>query len=659
MNHSSQHHTHKQDHHLHHTTELSGHDHREVATIAKHELIVSGVVWLYLMLAMMLHLPLWIELLLGWYVVLKSGRAFHAQTFRALTTKRFTMDVLITLSTVTAMIWSTATLLMGGIHFIESAVAIIFFVLLGVYLEDRQKRKTRDAVQLLFAQHPTIAHRQQIDLTWRDVATGVLQVGDRCLVKPGELIPQDGVVLVGETTIDESMFTGEPIPASKTKGDTVYGGTINKSQAIEIEITSEQGEGVFDQMIALVDKALTAKAPIESLVDKVTTVFVPVVIIFATITLILWMYVNPDTTIAVRNAIAVLVIACPCALGIATPAAVMAGTALGAKRGVLIKDGKAFEAASHIDIILFDKTGTLTVGRPTVTAIYAVHGMTQNEIVRVAANLEQQSEHPIAQAIIEYAKQTSLNPESRAWQVEFTFGKGVVSKDQRSTYRIGSESWLIQEGCVLTDDTAQWIQGQRDLTATVICLAQDQSIIGAIAISDPLRADAIETIRKLREQSIDVGMVTGDHQKSAEAIAKQLDIDQIMAEVLPTKKAEIVKKLVDKGYKVAFVGDGVNDAPALATATLGIAMGSGTDIAKSAGQMVIMGGSPAKALEAMKLSRLTFTTIKQNLVWAFIYNIGGLFLASFGYVHPAVAGLAMAFSSVSVLINSLRVAKSK
>ena len=631
---------------------MAQHDHRSTAKVAKRELWVSGLVFLYTVAAMVVPIPVWSVLLLSWYVVLKSGWTFHMRAIDAIKQKRANMDVLVSMGTLSAMIWSTTALFMDGHHFAESAVAIIFFVLLGIYLEDRQRVNVREAVGLLFAEHPTLAHRKQDDGTWRDIAAAALKVGDVCLVKTGETVPQDGVVVDGHSTVDESMFTGEPLPAEKLRGDTVYGGTINRTGSVEIEIAAEPGTGVFDQMVQVVEKALASKAPIEKLADRISAVFVPIVIVIATSTLIMWLYLSNDPTEAVRNAIAVLVIACPCALGIATPAAVLVGTGAGAKKGIFIKEGSALEAAHGIDLVLFDKTGTLTEGRPSVTDIFG----DEEETLRIANALELRSEHPLGAAITAHAKEQGIEV-SDIEQYEAIPGRGLKGYLNQQDVRLGNELFLQESQVVLSDEILRKASDARVQGKTVVFVARGTEVVGAIAIADRIREDAKVAIQRLDEMGIDVGLVTGDHEASANAVAALVGIDQVMANTLPTRKAEIVKRLVEQGHKVAFVGDGVNDAPALASATLGIAMGSGTDIAKAAGQMVLMGGSPSKAADAIKLSQFTFKTIKQNLYWAFGYNVIGLVLAAMGYVHPGIAGLAMALSSISVLLNSLRVAR--
>lgn len=628
------------------------HDHRQIAGIAQKELGISGFLFVVAMLSMVIPMPVWVLLLIGWYVVLKSGYHFHHKAIASLKAKQATMDVLVSMSTLSAMIWSTASVFLGGHQYVESAIAIIFFVLLGAYLEERQRQQARKDIRMLFAEHPTIAHRIQLDGSVRDVSVELLMVGDRCLIKAGETVPQDGVVVTGQTTVDESMFTGEPLPAEKEKGDSVFGGTINKTGVIEVEITSEPGAGIFNQMKVLVEQALSLKAPIEKLADKISAIFVPFVALAATVTMILWMYVSDDTTLAVRNAIAVLVIACPCALGIATPAAVMVGTSRAARRGIFLKDGSALEMAHKVNLVLFDKTGTLTEGRPVVTDLLGDEKM----VLNYAASIEIKSEHPLASSIVQKAKEKDLVLLD-AISVETVPGKGIKGVLNGKTYSIGTVTWMKEQGFIIEENLTEQMNTLRAQAKTVVCVAEENVVIGALAISDTIRVDAKQAIDQLKELNIDIAMVTGDHQASAKAIADQLGIDQVLAETLPTKKAEIVKKLVEQGRVVAFIGDGVNDAPALANASLGIAMGTGTDIAKAAGQMVLMSGKPTKAIEAMEISAQTYQIIKQNLFWAFIYNVVGLALAAFGYVHPGIAGFAMILSSVSVLANSLRVAR--
>lgn len=632
------------------------HNHRAMAGVARRELFISGAILVFDVIAMVITIPFWAVLFASWYVVLKSGWSFHQGAIQAFKNRRLNMDVLVSMGTLSAMIWSTSTLFLGGHHFAESAVAIIFFVLLGAYLEDRQRVNVREAVSLLFAQHPTLAHRKQDDGSWRDIAAANLHIGDICLVKTGETVPQDGVVVEGHSTVDESMFTGEPVPAEKQRGDTVYGGTINRTGSVEVEIAAEPGMGVFDEMVQVVERALASKAPIEKLVDRISAIFVPIVIALATVTLIMWLYVSNDPAEAVRNAIAVLVIACPCALGIATPAAVLVGTGVGAKKGIFIKDGSALEAAKDIDLVLFDKTGTLTEGHPSVTDIFTVTGQEEKTILTLAAGLEARSEHPLAAAMMKAAEEKGIEP-AQVERYEAIPGRGLKGLVDGQMLLLGNEVFLREAGAVMNEGVVTSAEGARKLGKTVIFIAMNNALIGAIAIADRIREDAKIAIGRLREMDIDVGLVTGDHEASAQAVAAQVGIEQVLANTLPTRKAEVVKRLVEQGHKVAFIGDGVNDAPALASATLGIAMGSGTDIAKAAGQMVLMGGSPSKAADAIKLSQFTFRTIQQNLFWAFGYNVVGLGLAAFGFVHPGIAGAAMALSSISVLLNSLRVSR--
>lgn len=633
------------------------HDHRSMADVARRELFISGAILVFDLIAMVIAIPLWAVLFASWYVVLKSGASFHQRAMLAFKRRRLTMDVLVSMGTLSAMIWSTSTLFLGGHHFAESAVAVIFFVLLGAYLEDRQRLNVREAVGLLFAQHPTLAHRRQDDGSWRDIAAANLRIGDICLVKTGETVPQDGVVISGHSSIDESMFTGEPIPAEKQHGDTVYGGTINRTGSVEIEIGAEPGMGVFDEMVQVVERALAMRAPIEKLVDRISTIFVPSVVVFATVTLIFWLYISNDPTVAVRNAIAVLIIACPCALGIATPAAVLVGTSAGAKKGIFIKDGSALEAAKDIDLVLFDKTGTLTEGHPSVSDIFVAEGFAEETVLAVAASLESRSEHPLATAILLRATERGIVHQT-VTAYEAVPGRGLKGLLENVPYSLGNELFVKESGALLGTSLVRFTNEARAAGKTIVFVAKEKDIIGAIAVADRIREDAKVAIERLREMGIDVGLVTGDHEASAQAVAAQVGIQQVLANTLPTRKAEVVKRLVEQGHRVAFVGDGINDAPALASATLGIAMGSGTDIAKASGQMVLMGGTPSKAADAIKLSQFTFKTIRQNLFWAFGYNVVGLVLAAFGFVHPGIAGAAMALSSISVLLNSLRVSRS-
>ena len=481
-----------------------------------------------------------------------------------------------------------------------------------------------------------------------------VKVGNILLVKPGEKIPVDGKIVFGETSIDESMLTGESIPVDKHSGDDAFGATVNIQGAIKIEATKVGQDTVLAQIIKMVAEAQTKKAPIQKLADTISGIFVPIVLGIAAITAIGWYLITGDLAQSIIPAVAVLVIACPCALGLATPTAIMVGTGLGAKKGILIKNGEALERGRKIDVVIFDKTGTLTEGKPKVTDIVPlISDFSIEKILTYAGSLETLSEHPLAQAVVNAAKEKSITPKE-IYDFENIAGKGVKGTIGGELMMIGNPR-LIKEAGISLDEHQEKIGNLEGQAKTVVVLAVNGRPVGVIGIADTLKEDAQEAISKLKTLGIETVMITGDNQKIGNAIAGQLNIEKVFAEVLPQDKAEKVKLLQKDGMKVAFVGDGINDAPALVQADLGIAIGTGTDIAIEAGNIVLVKGHPLKVVEALVLAKVTFRTIRQNMFWAFFYNIAALPLAALGLLNPIIAAGAMAFSSVSVVGNSLRI----
>lgn len=592
-----------------------------------------------------------------WYMVAFLGWKFHVGTWKETTHLRANMDTLVTVGTGSALLWSTYALIVGGEVYFEVAGIILFFLLFGKWLEARQRMKAGEAIEKLMSLHAKTAHRLKSDDTTEEVETKDLKPGDRCLVKSGERVPTDGRVLQGSSSVDESMLTGEPIPVEKRQGSEVFGATINKTGTFVMEVTVESGKSTLDAIVATVERALATKSPVEKLVDRISSVFVPIVIVLAVITLFSWAALGSGWAEAIRHAVAVLIVACPCALGLATPAAIMVGTGTGARRGILVKEGSALEAARKVNFLIFDKTGTLTEGKPTVTDVVPTEGVVERDLLAIAAGLESSSEHPLASAILAAATERSVSPKSVA---DYTAvpGKGIQATTDGQLFRLGTEAFLRENKISLSERDQNQLAVLRHEAKTVMLLARDQEYIGAIASQDRLKADAKEAVSMLKTQGVEVGLLTGDHKSTAEAVASALGITHVMAEISPTGKADEVKRLQAEGKHVAFVGDGLNDAPALAQANLGIAVGTGTDVAIATGQIVLMGGTPTKASDALLLARRTFSAIKQNLFWAFAYNIVLVPLAVFGLVNPIFAGLAMAFSSVSVLANSLRLNRS-
>ena len=587
-------------------------------------------------------------------VILVLGWEFHSGMIKQLKMKSANMDTLVSLGTLAALIYSiwAITTYKEDMYF-ETGAVITALILLGRYFESRSRGQASEAIEKLLQLGAKTARLIE-NGSEREIPIESVRVGNILLVKPGEKIPVDGKVVEGISTVDESMLTGESMPVSKKIGDAVYGATINLNGAPHIQATKIGQDTVLAQIVKMVSEAQTKKAPMQKFADKISGIFVPVVLGIAALTAILWYLASGNISESIIPAVAVLVIACPCALGLATPTAIMVGTGFGAKRGILIKNGESLEKGKKIDVVVFDKTGTLTEGKPKVIDIAPfADNLSGEEILRIAASVEKLSEHPLASAVVAAAKKKGLEL-SPVQNFENLAGRGVQAKIGNDTILIGSAR-LMKEHNIATDASSSIIEKLEDEAKTVIALAFNNKIAGVFAIADTLKTDAREAIKKLRAQKIETVMITGDNEKTARAIAKQIGIEKIFAEVLPADKAEKVKILQREGKKVAFVGDGINDAPALAQADLGIAIGTGTDIAIEAGNIVLVKGSPLKVVEALALSRLTFRTIQQNIFWAFLYNIAAIPLAALGLLNPMIAAGAMAFSSVSVVGNSLRI----
>lgn len=599
-------------------------------------------------------LDAWI--LVGWF-----GRSYHIAAWKQLLKRRANMNTLITVGTGSALVWSTYAYLRGGDTYFEGAGIIIVFVLLGRYLEQSQRTKAGASIESLLRLHAKLAHRVTENDSTEDVHPNELTPGDTCLVKPGERIPLDGVIIKGHTSIDESMLTGEPIPVEREAGDRVYGGTMNGKGSFVMKITVESGHSTLDAIIETVEYALSTKPPIERLADRVSSVFVPAVIIIAMVAFSLWLIATLDPGLSIKHAVAVLIVACPCAMGLATPAAIVVGTGAGAKRGILIREGSALESARSVTTVIFDKTGTLTEGETTVTDVleHKNSGIQPLELMRIAGSLEQQSEHPLASAIMKYIQKHAPADLDIRNVESFTSvtGKGLKGILEGSTVLLGTEAFLQEHGIQVPESIQDDVERFRRNAKTVVFVARDDIMIGVIAIKDRLKANAKQAIADLNEMNIRIALITGDHLATANAVAEEIGIEQVFADASPKKKSEIVSSLQKDGESVAFVGDGINDAPALARSNLGIAIGTGTDVAIATGQIVIMEGSPMKAAEAIRLSRTTFRAIRQNLFWAFIYNAVGIPLAAFGYLNPIIASAAMAMSSMSVLANSLHISR--
>jgi Cu+-exporting ATPase len=571
------------------------------------------------------------------------------------------MDVLVAMGTSAAYFFSIYNgffkQIPGGTHpelYFEASAIIITLILLGKYLEAVAKGKTSEAIKKLIGLQPKHA-RVVRDGKETDIPIANVIVGDTIQVRPGERIAVDGEVIEGNSAVDESMLTGESIPVEKQPGDSVIGGTINKNGSLTFTATKVGKDTVLAHIIKVVEEAQGSKAPIQQLADKVAGVFVPVVLLIAALTFLTWMFIIGDTTMAVITAVSVLVIACPCALGLATPTAIMVGTGKGAENGILIKSAESLETAYKMNAVIFDKTGTVTKGEPAVTDIIPVEKGNINtiELLTFAAGAEKRSEHPLAAAILQKAKEEALELDN---PTDFTAvpGKGVLAVLQNKTILVGTrglmnEYYIDAHGL---DETVQHLEMEGN---TVMYVAINRVFSGVIAVADTVKDDSKQAIHQLQSLGIETYMITGDNQQTAEAIGKQVGIEKtnILAHVLPEQKADEVKKLQDKGFIVAMVGDGINDAPALAAADIGVAVGTGTDIAIETGDITLMKGNLSTLSSAIKLSNKTMVKIKQNLFWAFIYNAIGIPFAAFGLLSPIIAGAAMAFSSVSVVSNSL------
>jgi len=576
------------------------------------------------------------------------------------------MDTLILVGTATAYFYSLASLIllyvgrnvsMNNFYF-ESAVFILVFISLGKYLEAVTKGKTSSAIKSLIGLQPKTAIVIK-DGKEEETSISDVQVGDIILVKPGQKIPVDGIVIDGYSGVDEKAITGESIPTEKKIGDQVIGATINKTGVLKFKATKVGKDTMLSQIIKIVEEAMGSKAPVQLLADKVSFYFVPTVIIIALVAAILWFVVLHQVSISLTIFVAVLIIACPCALGLATPTAVMMGTGLAAKNGILIKSSDALEIAKDVDIVVFDKTGTLTKGEPVVTEIFSFDEKIKNEdILRIAASVEKNSEHPLAQAIVNRANEDKVKIEEVS-NFQAIPGKGVEATLDSEKILLGTRK-LMQDNKISLGFIGNKMEELEDQGKTVMILAHKGKIAGIIAVADVLKDNSKEAVDTLHKMGKLVAIITGDNKRVGDAIAKQLGIDKVLAEVLPQGKSDEIKKLQLEGKTVAMVGDGINDAPALAQADLGIALGSGTDVAIETGEIVLIKDDLRDVVKAMALSRYTLRKIKQNLFWAFFYNIigvpiaaGVLFPLTGWLLSPSIAAGAMAFSSVSVVLNAL------
>lgn len=608
------------------------------------------------------NLPAWLEnpyfqFIMATPVQFGAGRQFYLGAFSALRARSANMDTLIAIGTTAAYTFSVYhTFVSPGHVYYESAAVIITLVLLGRYFEARAKGKTGEAIRKLMQLTPQRTHviREGTEI---QVDTEEVIQGDIVVVRPGERIPVDGIVIEGMSIVDESMLTGESIPVEKAPGAQVIGGTINRHGAFKFRATKVGRDTVLAQIVEMVREAQGSKAPIQRLADTVAGYFVPLVLIIALVTLIAWLLATGDPGQAVLAFTAVLVIACPCSLGLATPTAIMVGTGRGAESGILIRGAEHLERAHKIDTVVLDKTGTITKGEPAVVSVVLISASDDkeeaiHEMIRLAASAELRSEHPLGTAIVRHAETLRLNPtEPSTFQA--IPGKGVKAEVEAKEVLVGTYRLMTDQG-IDTGSVESNLRALESQGRTAMIVAVDGTAVGIIGVADTLKETSKDAILALKELGIDVVMLTGDNQRTANFIANLAGIEKVLAEVLPEDKAKEVERLRSEGRVVAMVGDGINDAPALAAADVGIAMGTGTDIAIEASDITLVRGDLRHIAAAIRLSRHTMAIIRQNLFWAFIYNIIGIPIAALGFLSPVIAGAAMSFSSVSVVTNSLR-----
>lgn len=604
----------------------------------------------------------WFQVLLATPVQFIIGYRYYRGAFHTLKNGSANMDVLIAMGTSAAYFYSLYNIFvlpMEKIHnhlYFEASAVIITLITLGKYLEAVAKGKTSEAIRKLMGLQPktakVIKNNQEIEIPVEQV-----EVGDVIVVRPGEKIPVDGVIIEGYSAVDESIITGESIPVEKKAGEEVIGATINKMGTFKFKATKVGKDTVLSQIVKLVEEAQGSKAPIQKLADSIAGVFVPAVIFIALVTFAVWNFVFHNFTAGLINAVSVLVIACPCALGLATPTSVMVGTGKGAEYGVLIKGGEHLERAHRIKALILDKTGTITKGKPEVTDVISVGNLKEDEILKFAAIAEKNSEHPLGEAIVTRAREKGMelsDPED----FEAIPGHGIYVKIRGKEVYLGNRR-LMTAKSISFEGVKELMEKLENEGKTVMIMAVDGIVEGILAVADTVKENSKEVIEELKKMGIEVWIITGDNERTAKAIARQVGIENVLAEVLPEHKAEEVERLKKQGKITAMVGDGINDAPALAAADVGIAIGTGTDVAIEAADITLMSGDLKGIVTAIKLSRATMRNIKQNLFWAFIYNTLGIPFAGFGYLSPAIAGAAMAFSSVSVVTNALRLRRFK
>ncbi|GAB4327577.1 MAG: copper-translocating P-type ATPase [Candidatus Zixiibacteriota bacterium] len=615
-----------------------------------------------------------LELLFASPICLWAALPFYERAVTSIRNRHLNMFTLIGLGVSVAYVYSVIAALAPGIFpdsfrqesgsvavYFEAAGVIVTLILLGQVLELRARQRTSGALKALLGMAPKTARRINDDGSEEDIPLDMVKVGDKLRVRPGEKIPIDGVVLEGQSNVDESMISGEPIPVAKGPEDKVIGATVNANGTLVIRAEKIGADTLLSRIVNMVAEAQRSRAPIQKLADKVSGIFVPVVIAIAVITFIVWALIGPEPKLAYAliNAVAVLIIACPCALGLATPISVMVATGRGAGLGVLFRNAEAIEVLRKVDTIVVDKTGTLTEGRPKLARVVTANGHSESDVLRLAASLERNSEHPLAAAIIDAAKEKQLEL-ANTTQFEALTGKGVVGHVGEHNVALGTSALMESLG-VTVDSLEQAADESRGRGETAMFVAIDGKAAGLITVADPIKESTPEAIRTLHKEGVRIVMLTGDNRRTAETVARELGIDEVIAEVLPDQKADVVRRLQSEGRIVAMAGDGINDAPALALADVGIAMGTGTDVAMESAGVTLVKGDLRSIARARKLSHATLTNIKQNLFFAFVYNSAGVPIAAgvlfpfFGLLlSPILAAAAMSVSSVSVIGNALR-----
>lgn len=661
-------------------TEKEEIDHREVAIQKqKWKFVISAILSLPLLYTMVGHFSFtsfiyvpdflmnpWFQFALATPVQFIIGHQFYIGAYKALRNKSANMDVLVSLGTSAAYFYSLYESIQSiGHHghdvhlYYETSAVLITLILLGKVFEAKAKGRSSDAIKKLMGLQAKTAIVER-DGQEKVIAIEEVLVNDIVLVKPGEKIPVDGEIIEGQSAIDESMLTGESLPVDKKVGDIVVGATINKNGFLKIKATKVGKDTALAQIVKVVEQAQGSKAPIQRLADQISGIFVPVVVSIAVITFLVWyILVDPGNfASALESTIAVLVIACPCALGLATPTSIMAGSGRAAEYGILFKGGEHLEATHKIDTVLLDKTGTVTNGKPILTDVEPADGWEEDELLRLVASAEKNSEHPLAQAIVKGAEDRGiLQIKVDSFIVHPGFGVEAIIEEKELL--IGTRRLLMNRDISLEKQSLSNMQSLEEEGKTAMLVAIDGSFAGIVAVADTIKESSQAAVRRLQDLGIDVWMITGDNEHTAKSIAAEAGINNVIAEVLPEQKAEEVKRLQEQGKRVAMIGDGINDAPALATAHIGMAIGTGTDVAMEAADITLMRGDLNSIADAITMSKRTVRNIKQNLFWALGYNTLGIPIAAFGLLEPWVAGAAMAFSSVSVVLNALRLQRVK